>query len=157
MANYDAKDLAVFNTVCSALDSENLKYDADKEKLTVFLKVRGEDLPISVLFRVGADRNVLSVNSLLDATAGEDKRVEFAIAINAANYALVNGSFDYDINSGKIIYRMAHPYLSSDISESIIKYMLYCLFSVVDEYNDRFVLLSQGVIDIAKFIELANS
>ena len=157
MANYDAKALAVFNTVCRTIDGENLKYTADKEKLIVFLSARGDDLPINVLFRVDTDRNVLTVHSLLDTEVAEDKRVEFAVAVNAANYALVNGVFDFNINDGKITFRMAQPYLDGDVSEKIVQYMLYCLFSTVDEYNDRFLMLAKEMIDLAKFIELANS
>ena len=157
MANYDAKALAVFDTVCRAIDAENLKYTKDKDKLTVFLSAKGEDLPINVLFKVDTDRKVLTVHSLLDTEVAEDKRVEFAIAVNVANYALVNGSFDLGVNEGKIIFRMAQPYLDIGVSQRIVQYMLYCLFSTVDEYNDRFLMLNKGMIDIAKFIELANS
>ncbi len=157
MANYDAKALAVFNAVCSTLDSENLKYNADEDKLVVFLSARGEDLPISVLFRVDTDREVLAVHSLLDTVAQEDKKVEFAVAINAANFNLVNGSFDFNLTDGKITFRMAQPYFDFGVSEEIVKYMLYCVFATVDEYNDRFLMLDKGMIDLAKFIELADS
>lgn len=157
MANYDAKALAVFDTVCRAIDAENLNYTKDKDKLTVFLSAKGEDLPINVLFNVDTDRKVLTVHSLLDTEVAEDKRVEFAIAVNVANYALVNGSFDFGVNEGRIIFRMAQPYLDIGVSQRIVQYMLYCVFSTVDEYNDRFLMLNKGMIDIAKFIELANS
>jgi hypothetical protein len=157
MANYDSKSLAVFNTVCRTIDGENLKYTADKEKLVVFLSAKGDDLPIGVMFKADADRSVLTVHSLLDTKADEDKRVEFAVAVNAANYALVNGSFDYDVSDGKIAFRMAQPYFDGGVSEEVVKYLLYCTFSTVDEYNDRFLMLGKGMIDISKFIELANS
>lgn len=157
MANYNAKALAVFDTVCRTIDSENLKYNADKDKLIVFLSAKGEDLPINVLFKVDAEREVLTVHSLLDTQVEDDKRIEFAVAVNAANYALVNGSFDYSIEDGRIVYRMAQPYLDVGVSENIVQYMLYCVFSTVDEYNDRFLMLDKGMIDIEKFVELANS
>lgn len=157
MANYDTKALTVFNNVCRTIDSENLKYTVDNEKLIVFLTAKGDDLPINILFRVDTDRNVLTVHSLLDTEVAANKRVEFAVAINAANYALVNGSFDLSVDDGKITFRMAQPYLNGDVSQAIIKYMLYCAFSTVDEYNDRFLMLNKGIINIEKFIELANS
>lgn len=157
MANYDTNALEVFDTVCRTIDSENLKYNADKEKLVVFLSARGEDLPINILFRVDAEREVLTVHSLLATKAADDKRVEFAVAVNAANYALVNGSFDFSVEEGKISFRMAQPYLDVGVSENIVQYMLYCVFSTVDEYNDRFLMLDKGMIDIKKFVELANS
>lgn len=157
MANYDAKALAVFDAVCSTLDHENLKYNSDKDKLLVFLSATGEDLPIDVLFKVDYERSVLTVYSVLDTKAPEDKRVEFAIAVNAANFYLVNGSFDFDFSDDRVSYRMAYPYLDSGVSEKTIQYMLYCLFSTVDEYNDRFLMLAKGMLDISKFIELATN
>ncbi len=157
MANYDAKALAVFDTVCRAIDDENLKYDTNKEDMVVYLSARGDDLPINVIFKVDTNRCVLTVHSPLGTKAEEDKRIEFAIAVNAANYALVNGSFDYDISDGIIVFRMAQPFFDGFISEKVVKYLLYCVFSTVDEYNDRFLMLAKGMIDLSKFIELANS
>ena len=157
MARYDTKALAVFNTVCRVLDSKSLKYTADKEKLLVFLSARGEDLPINLFFRVDDDRNMLTVHSILDTEVTSDKRVEFAVAINMANLSLVNGTFDFDIESGRIVYRMSHPYLNGTVSDAIVDYLTMCSFSTVDEYNDSFLMLNKGMIDIAKFIELEKA
>ena len=157
MEKYDANALAVFDTVCRALDGENLKYDTNKKDMIVYLSARGEDLPIDVIFKVDAGRGVLTVFSPLDTKAKEEKMVEFAVAVNAANFSLVNGSFDYDISDGKIMFRMAQPYLNGNISEKVVMYLFYCVFSTVDEYNDRFLMLDKGMIDLSKFIELANS
>ena len=157
MANYDANALEVFNAVCRMLDSEDLKYTLDEDNLNVLLSARGDDLSINVLFRVDTERKVLSVHSLLDTVVPQDKMAEFAIAVNAANYPLVNGSFDLSITDGKITFRMAQPYFDDSVSDEIIKYIFYCLFSTVDEYNDRFLVLAKEMIDLKKFIELANS
>jgi hypothetical protein len=157
MARYDTKALAVFNTVCRVLDSKGLNYNADKEKLMVFLSARGEDLPINLFFRVDDDRNILTVHSILDTEVSRAKRVEFALAINVANLSLINGTFDFDIESGMIAYRMAHPYLNGTVSEKVVDYLTRCTFSTVDEYNDSFLMLNKGMMDIEKFIELEKA
>ena len=155
--NQKSRAEAVFDTICKAIDAENLKYSPEKEKMIVYLSARGEDLPINVLFKVDEEREVLTVYSLLNLEISDDKKVEFAVAVNAANYALVNGCFDYNITDGTLSYRMANPFMGCEVTEQIVKYMLYCTFSTVDEYNDRFLALAKGMIDIQKFIELANS
>ena len=41
--------------------------------------------------------------------------------------------------------------IASEISEDVFKYMLYCSFIAVDEYNDKFYALSKGFLSIEDF------
>lgn len=73
-----------------------------------------------------------------------------------ANYGLVNGAFDYDISDGEICFRMSQSYRESILGAEVCNYMLLASMHTIDKYNDRFMMLSKGMIDLQKFVELEN-
>ena len=86
----------------------------------------------------------------------EDKRVEGAIAATAANHGMVNGSFDFDMSDGEMLFGCVNSYKNGDFNEDIAYYMISVAVSTVDEYNDRFFGIAKGMISIQDFIEKEN-
>ena len=76
-----------------------------------------------------------------------------SVAVSIANYGLVDGSFDYNIVSGKIYFRMTNSFIDSTVSKDLIMYLILCSCKTIDDYNDKFLMLSNGTISLEKFIE----
>lgn len=153
----DAMKLAqakgVFETLCRALDKEEWTYKKDEEKLAVVAGAKGEDLPIDLVFRVDAQRSVVSLFSLMPFTVPEDNRLDMAIAVTVLNDIFANGSFDYDLTKGKLIFRMTNSFLDSILGEEVFLYMLYTTCKMVDKYNDRLFMLAKKVITLEQFLD----
>ena len=49
------------------------------------------------------EREVVQVLCPMSWKAPEDKRIDLAVAVAAANYGIVNGSFDFDLSDGEIL------------------------------------------------------
>ena len=155
MAEYDMKKAAeVYDTLCSMLDNIGWKYDKVEEKLMIKSGVKGEDLPIDFLVIVKPNNEVVQFISSLPFNMPEDKRVEGALAICAANYGMVNGSFDYDLSDGQILFRLTTSYRDSQLSEALFEYMIMVSASTIDKYNDRFFMLAKNMITLEKFMEM---
>ena len=60
------------------------------------------------------------------------------------NWYLVNGSFDYDMSDGQVVYRIAQSYRDCDLSTDVVKYMVNCMVGTVDDYNDILLAISKG-------------
>ncbi|MBR2860897.1 MAG: YbjN domain-containing protein [Clostridia bacterium] len=147
----------VFGDVCRFLDKLGWKYNRIEDKLLIHCQAQGEDLPIDVVIDVNTERMLLVMFSAFPFAIQEDKRLEAAMAVCAVNNSLVEGSFDYDINSGKIHFRIANSFFNCEISEETFKYMLGGLCELVDLYNDKFFMLSKGTYSIEQFLtDLAN-
>lgn len=146
------KAAAVYQTLCNTLDAENWKYKKE-ENYTISCGARGDDLPINVIIKVDADRQVVRVMSVLPFKIKEDKRVEAAVGICAINDRLVNGVFDYDINSGAIIFKMTNSYRGTELAPAVFAYLLYCTCQTVDEYNDMLLTLSSGILSLEEFVK----
>lgn len=142
----------MYRTLCAALDNRQWHYNKVEEELLVHFGVNGEDIPMRFVIVVDADRQVLRLLSSLSFQMSQEKRIEGAIATCAVSCHLADGSFDYDISDGTIVFRMAASYAGSQIGEGLVQYLISCACHVVDEYNDQFMALDKGMLSIGDFM-----
>lgn len=145
---------AAYATLCQALDDHNWHYEKDLEKMTIRCEAHGDDLPMSILIRVDPNRQLATLYSFLPFNANEDKRLDMAVAVSVINDRLVDGSFDYDIESGRIVFRMTSSFLESVLSKEVFSYMLFCSCQTIDDFNDKLLMLGKGMVDLNKFLEM---
>ena len=143
----------VYDVLISMLDNRGWKYEAYEEKLLIKSGIKGDDLPVSFIVIVNPRNQVVQFISAMPFNMPEDKRIDAAIAVCAANYGLVDGSFDYDLRDGEIRFRLTSSYRESTLSEDLFEYMILVSASTVDQYNDKFFMLAKGMIGVEKFLE----
>jgi len=143
----------VFDTLVRMLDERDWKYEKHEDELLIRSGIKGEDLPIEFLMVIKPKNQLVQFLSKLPFSFPDDKRVDGAIAICAANYGLIDGSFDYDITDGEIIFRLNSSYRESVLGPDLFEYMIMVSASTVDNYNDKFFMLSKGMITIQQFLE----
>ena len=143
---------STFATLCRSMENNNWPYEKDEEELTIHCAAQWEDLPMEVTVKVDDERSLVLLFSHLPFVVSEDKRLEMAIAISAINNDIVDGSFDYDVTSGNIVFRLTNSFIESKISADVFTYMLACSFCTVDEFNDKLLMLSKGVLSLEQFI-----
>ena len=146
----------VFDTLVNMLDTRDWKYEKHEDKLLIKSGVKGDDLPIEFIVVVKPRNEVVQFISALPFNMPEDKRVDGAIAVCVANYGLVDGSFDYDLRDGEIIFRLTSSYRESKLGEDLFEYMIMCAASTVDQYNDKFFMIAKGMMSIEQFLEQEN-
>ena len=153
----EVKNLAlaksVYATLCRTLEKNDWRYTSNEEELKISCGAQGEDLPMELDIRVDADRMLVMLLSLVPFTIQEDKRLEVAIAVSAINNALVDGCFDYDITSGRMFFRMTNSFIESQLGEDLFSYMLFCSCQTIDEYNDKLLMVSKGMLPIEQFLK----
>ena len=99
---------ATFKTVCQMLDSRNLKYSKNESEFRIEFGMNGDDIPMSFILIVDAERQVFRLISPFPFKVPEDKRLDLAIAVSIVNNSLVVGAFSYDINDGSLHFRVAN-------------------------------------------------
>lgn len=144
----------VYNTMVGALRANDWNFDEHPEDLTIVSGYRGEDLPIEYIISIDAQREVIRFVSYMPFVVPEDKRVDMSIAVNIANLGMVNGSFDYDINEGRISFRLTTSFCGCEVGEKFFMDMMSTALVTTDHYNDRFFMLSKGAITLKKFLEM---
>lgn len=143
----------VYERICSVLDARNWHYQKDDATLNITFGVNSEDLPVDMHISVNAERNIVIIVSPLPFKVAENKRLDMAIAVNAVNSLLVEGNFDYDIETGTLGFRMTQSYLESDISSTALDTMIALSYGFTDKFNDKFMAISTGTLDVQHFVE----
>lgn len=145
-----------FDTLCEMLDNNGWTYTKDSENLAVYSGATGDDLPIDIRIVIDPDKQLISLFSELTFIVPEDDRIALAAAICAANYTMVDGCFDYNVFTGKIIFRMTSSIRNSIISKDLFEYMLYVSCATVDNYNDKLFMLTKHAISLEDFINVTK-
>ncbi len=146
----------VYDLMLKALNERNWHYKPHDEDLMIVSDYSGDDIPINFLIAIDASREVIRFAAPMPFKMSKEKRVDGAIAVAVANYGMVNGSFDYDINDGEIKFRLSTSYHDCEIGKGFFMNMLAVALTTVDNYNDKFMMLAKGVIDVEKFIKMEN-
>ena len=148
--NVNARE--VFQVLCDGLDQMGWNYDAEPEKLKILFHVKGEDLPMTFVMAVDADRKLVSLISILPFRFKEEKILDGAIATCYANYKAFDGSFDLNIRDGSVAFRMTTSYRDSIIGPKMVEYLVGWASLAVDDYNDKFFMINQGMLSVEDFI-----
>lgn len=128
-----------YNALCAMLDSIKWKYQKFDENLYIDCSARGDDLAINVRIKFNTELELVTLYSPMPFDVEPAMRKKMAIAVSRANYGMVDGSFDYNEDNGKIIFRMTSSYSDSLLSKELFEYMLIVSCRTVDDYNDKFL------------------
>ncbi len=143
----------VYNTLCAALDERNWKYEKHEEDLVVRFGVNGEDIPVGFAINVNDERDLIICFSRLPFSFPEDKRIDGCVAVSSVNYTMVSGSFDYDISDGSVTFRLINSYKGCTVDQELFTFIVDLTCTMVDKYNDKFFMLSKGMISIEDFLK----
>ena len=148
------KAKAVYQQLKDALDRKGWEYRAVDEDLVIVSDYTGEDVPIRFLFRVDKDRQCLTFHTSEFATFEQKDYLDATLAICVANHGMTFGHFDFDMTKGSVFYTMSNSFVGADLGEEFFLAMLATAVITVDRYNDRFIMLSKGLIDFKQFVSL---
>lgn len=142
-----------YDILCKALDEREWHYQKFEDDLVVSFNVNGEDIPMSFVIKIDTSRQLIRLFSYMPFSMPEDKRMEGALACCVASYGLVNGSFIYRMKDGSISFCMTNSYADCAFGTGLVQYMISCACSTVERYNDRFLAIAKGLMDIDDFMK----
>lgn len=159
--NLEKRAVEVYETLCAALDKLNFKYekegkDSDGDYTVRFSGV-GDDLPMEFVMFCDVNRQLVRVMSQMPFKFSPEKRVEGALVTCRANYMMVDGNFDYDFETGKVIFKITTSYRDSLIDQELLLYMVRLAISMVDEFNDKFFAVDKGLMSVDDFMQKYKS
>ena len=152
-ANKHEQALAVFNGLCANLDAHEFPYQRHEDRLTIEGTARGNDFPMEINIEVDENRQLVILLSHQPLVVPEDKRLDMAVAASVVNNALIDGSFDFDLKSGHMFFRMTSCYIDSLVGDELFTYMIAVSLHTIDEYNDKFFMLAKGMMTLEQFLE----
>lgn len=127
----------VYGSLLNIVRKNKYDFDDDEEIMTVNFDVKREASFIPFTITIDAERQLIRLYSPLDVQIDEDKRFEACVNICKCSCELDMGSFDYDLYSGSIEFRMATSFNGSLISDKQIENMISYTCGVVKKYTNR--------------------
>ncbi len=137
------------------LEHKKLKYKIEEqteERAHIRICFTGEDLPLTLHIILRADKQIATVFSVLPFHMQKEKIADAALAVAAANFGLIDGSFDLNPETGEIRFRLTSCYKSAVLSEELFSYLMFVSAETVDRYNDRFQSLNDGKMTLREFL-----
>lgn len=120
--------------------------------LSVNYTVTGDDLPMEFIVTIDADLLAIRFASILPVKFSEEKRLDGIIAACAASNGLKEGVFSCRESDGTMLFISASPFIDCEVGEGWFRTMMDFAHGTVDQFNDKFLMLSKGLIDINKFV-----
>lgn len=143
----------IYKSLCAFLEKENWKYEKNEEKLEISCGAKGDDLPMDFNVIVDPRAECIILLSHMPFDVPEDKRIDMVMAVTAINNSIVNGCFDFNINTGNLLFRLTNNFCESIIGEDALNYMMLVSGMTVDKYNDKLLMLAKGMMPISKLLE----
>ena len=81
-----------------------------------------------------------------------ERRSDAAMAVIAANHGLIDGSFDLNMQSGELYFRLTSAFMGTVLTEELFSYLMFVSAETIDRFNDRFEALNSGKLDLAGFL-----
>ena len=150
-----AEGKAIFESLVQHLHDIKLNFAQEEreEQFVIRFNMNGDDIPMRFFIYINPARQVITMHSPMPVTFPEDKIDLGCKAICAINYRLADGDFQIDIRDGEVLYNMSNCYAGSLISTEVFDYMLGMSINIADEYNDKLLMLSKGLIDLDTLLE----
>lgn len=140
----------------SMLEHKKLKYTVEEQsdaRTHIRISFTGSDLPMTLHLILRADRQIVSVLSAMPFRMSAERMHDAAVAVIAANHGLIDGSFDLNMQTGEIYFRLTTAFMQTTLSEELFSYLMFVSAETIDRFNDRFMDLNTGKLDLAGFLE----
>ncbi|MEG1527552.1 MAG: hypothetical protein RR248_02400 [Clostridia bacterium] len=146
----------VFKKFCNYLDKNKIYYDTDttNDRFNVSLSYSGDDLSMQFHIEIDASRQIIYALSPLPFIVENDAKKNIALSLCAINNVLASGSFDFDLSSGRIVYRLTYGIFDGLICDNAFAYIIRLLNATVDKYNDKLLMVSKGVLSVEELYNL---
>jgi hypothetical protein len=152
---------AVFRLVCGFLDADGLKYRERDDETAVELGFSGESGVFAAVIAVRGSPPVVGLFVRIPLVVKEDQRIAMAETATRANFGLMLGSFDLDMSTGCMGFRVAMPFSDASITHDQFSSLMQSAFWTVDRYHRAFCRLLYGddlsPAEVIAEVEMADS
>ncbi|MDE7380300.1 MAG: YbjN domain-containing protein, partial [Clostridia bacterium] len=125
MANYNyTLARQTYRTLLEAVEVNKWKCGQDDGKMEIDYGVHGDFLHMKFIVSVDAERQLVSLKCVLPDKFPKEKTSVGAMVTCAANYALSDGHFEFNIDDGSVCFKMTENFRGSILSREALKYLL---------------------------------
>lgn len=140
------------------LDSDDWRYEYDAEDhiIKTGIKLNSKIKSARILVNIKSDSYVVYVYAPINGD--KDNLGELIKYLTMANYGLISGNFELDVNDGEIRYK-THVNCEDleSISDAVIKDSIYVGCAMMERYGNGIAALAMGFSDADTEIQKAEA
>lgn len=145
-----------FNRFCEMLDENGYKYSKN-DKFVINTGFNTDDLPVDMTILFDNKFELIVLISEMPFSVSKDKFFDMAYMLSLVNMSLPDGCFQYDMQSGKICFRITLNYMHSIISKKAMQYLLDMAYFTIDKFNDKMFMFLKDKMTFEEFAKFTLS
>ena len=134
IAMTSTKSWQSYETLCSAMERNDIHYERDDDNLCVKCSVSGEDIQINFAFVINPSKMLITLYSPIPVKVRKEKSADIAIAVCMINTSLTDGGFCFDTSDGSVFFKMTSSFCDTNVTEELFEYMLSVAADTIDDY-----------------------
>lgn len=149
----------VFQQMVSYLRNEmNLNFEEyeREDRFGIEFNMSGDDLPMKFFIDIRPGNAVVKIRSSLPVKFDGDKLELGCQAVTVINYRLSVGRFYIDPRDGEVIYDLVSYYSGSRVNNKLFEALIGISVNIVDEFNDKLLLLAKDMYTLDALKESLN-
>lgn len=139
--------------IISTLKSKDYSF-LQSDGMKVAFQIESDDTPIVFSVVIDAERRLIRMIAGYSITFPQERRLDGAIATCSTNRNLVAGGFDYDYETGAVVFRISTSFAGSIISPDVFLYMVHRAYSACVLYDKKLERLAKGELPLASYLYL---
>lgn len=151
---------ATFDIVCGYLREIGYNFTSREEDGVVDMSVMGRTSLFNVRVRVGHHPLAVLVLVRDPIIPAEERRGQVAEVVARVNFGMLVGSFDFDMSTGTLGFRVGLPLADSTLTQEQFRATFESALSMADRYHRAFSRLLYGddlsPAEVVAEVEMAN-
>jgi hypothetical protein len=146
----------IFQAFCRFLDEDDWRYRALEEKTIIKFGIQGETADFDCFVDIKLDRHLCILYVIAPNRVPSAKRTQVAEFLTRANYGLILGCFELDMEDGEVRYRTSVQVEDSEMSQAMIKTMIYASIATMEGYYRGLMSIIYGDTTVMEAIKMCE-
>lgn len=140
----------MIETVIKFLEEEKFKYEVDDDNQIITLFLSGNTGSWMGLANINQENNQLIFYSVIPTRVPKESRVPVMEFITRANYNLLIGNFEMDMEDGEVRFKTSVDVSGDSLTTALVKNMVYFNFIAIDRYLESLMKVMYGNMSAKK-------
>ncbi len=151
------KAQSTFEALCFALTKLEWNYDKNLSELQITTTVWGDDIPMEIVVTIESGKQCAVLSSVIPFEVADNKEADIVLALSMINSNLAYGSFKYNLAEKKVYFQLVSRFNGCEISTSVFEQILTYAVKIIDDYNDKLLLLADNLMTLDEFTEFLTA
>jgi len=145
----------MYNLIIALLNAKKWHYQVEKENSSVLFGVSANYGNIDCYLNIDDEKGIFSCISFCHCFVFTDKYTEITEFITRANFGLISGNFEFDLDSGILRFKTTFYYdKKNEVSMKLLEKYIYTNLYTIDTYTPA--LMSLAYTDITALEAVAE-